>query len=195
MTKRRNLAKKKQQFRQLLTANFGGCKVSQSPYISCTDCPHQQQTFPSVLPTPRVVDKPPEFLSEGNRHVASWSEADNRGGSSSYWKEGTRVVEKSSFSFCAVVIQWRQRGLLQVDEPDPSGIALPFFSNVPLLLPISGPPLPIWLSRRLLLLFSFDALLILAPPVDGGDSQPLGNGGLISPHIAHRLNQRHWEGY
>ena len=83
-----------------------------------------------------------------------------------------------------------RRGPLQVDEPDPSGVALPPFYNVPLLLPIFGPPLPIWLSRRLLLLFSLDTLLVLAPPVDGGDSQPLDGSKLIPPHIAHRPNQR-----
>ena len=132
---------------------------------------------------------------EGNGHVASWSEADNRGGSSPRWKEGTRVVEKSSSSFCAVVVQRWRCGPLQVDEPDPSGIDLPLFSNVPLLLPISGPPLPILLSWRLLLLFSLDTPLIPTPPVDGGDGQPLGGGRLISPHITHHPSQRHWECY
>jgi len=106
-----------------------------------------------------------------------------------------RAAERSSSSFCAVVIQRRRRGLLQVDEPDPSGVALPPFSNVPFLLPISGPPLLIWLSWQLLLLFSLDALLVLTPPVDRGNGQPLGGSGLIPPHIAYRPNQRHWEGY
>jgi len=56
-------------------------------------------------------------------------------------------------------------------KPDPSGVALPLFFDVPLLLPISGPPLSILLSRQLLLLFLLDALVILAPPVDRDDSQ------------------------
>jgi len=106
-----------------------------------------------------------------------------------------RAAERSSSNFCAVVVQWRRRGPLQVDEPDPSGIALPPFYDVPLLPPISGPPLPIWLSWRLLLLFLLDALLILAPPVDRGDGQPFDGGELIPPHIAHHPNQRCWEGY
>ena len=130
----------------------------------------------------------------GIKHVASWSEVGSREGSCPRQKE-IRVAERSSSNFCAIVVQWRQRGLLQVDKPNPSGIALPPFYNVLLLLLISGPPLPIWLSWRLLLLFLLDALLVLAPPVDGGDGQPLDGGELIPSHITHRLNQRCWEGY
>ena len=130
----------------------------------------------------------------GIEHVASWSEAGSQGGSCPRQKE-MRAAERSSSNFCAIVVQRQQRGPLQVDEPDPSGVAFPPFYDVPLLLPISGPSLPIWLSRRLLLLFSLDALLILAPPVDGGDGQPLDGDKLIPPHIAHRPNQRRWEGY
>ena len=105
------------------------------------------------------------------------------------------MAERSSSNFCTVVVQQRRRGPLQVDEPDLSGVALPPFYDVLLLPPISRPPLPIWLSRRLLLLFSLDALLVLAPPVDGDDGQPLDGDELIPPHIAHRPNQRRWEGY
>ena len=105
------------------------------------------------------------------------------------------MAERSSSNFCTVVVQQRRRGPLQVDEPDLSGVALPPFYDVLLLPPIFGPPLPIWLSRQLLLLFSLDALLVLAPPVDGDDGQPLDGGELIPPHIAHRPNQRRWEGY
>jgi len=61
---------------KLFTANFGGCKVSQSLHISRTDCPHRRQMLPSLLPTPHVVDRPLEFLSEGNKHIASWSKAE-----------------------------------------------------------------------------------------------------------------------
>ena len=130
----------------------------------------------------------------GIEHVASWSEAGSRGGSCPRQKE-MRTAERSSSNFCTVVVQWQRRGPLQVDEPDPSGVALPPFYDVLLLLPISGPPLPIWLFRRLLLLFSLDALLVLASPVDGDDGQPLNGGELIPSHIAHRPNQRCWEGY
>ena len=79
MTKKRNSAKKKKINKWKITyGKFWGCKVSRSPRISPMDCPHQQQMLPSLLPTPHVVDGPPEFLSEGNEHVASWSEVKGR---------------------------------------------------------------------------------------------------------------------
>jgi len=37
---------------------------------------HQQLTFPFLLPTPHIIDKPLEFLMAGIEHVASWSEVE-----------------------------------------------------------------------------------------------------------------------
>ena len=175
-------------------AKFEEYIESQNPRTSHTDFLHQQLTSLFLLITPRVFGEPPEFPVAGIEHIASWSEVGSQGGSCPRQKE-MRAAERSSSNFCTVVVQRRQRGPLQVDEPDPSGIALPPFYDVPLLPPISGPSLLIWLSRRLLLLFSLDALLVLAPPVDGDDGQPLDGGKLISPHIAHHPNQRRWKRY
>ena len=86
---------------------------------------------PSLLPTPRVVDGPLEFLWADNRDVVSWSKAEDQEGSSPYWKKEMKVARRSSTNFCTIVIlQWRHD--LPLDsEPDPSGILL--FSTIPLL--------------------------------------------------------------
>jgi len=44
----------------------------------------------------------------------------SRGGSSPRQKEEMRAVERFSSSFCAVVVQWRQRGPPLNGVPDPS---------------------------------------------------------------------------
>ena len=106
-----------------------------------------------------------------------------------------RAANRSSSNFYSEPVLWQQHGPLRVDEPDPSGVVLSPPSDVALLPPISGPPLPVLLSRWLLLLFSLDALLILVPPVGGGDDQPLGDDKPIPSHIAHHLNQRCWKWY
>jgi len=49
-----------------------------SPYTSHTDFPHQQLMSSFLLPTPRIIDGPLEFLSAGIKHVASWSEAEGQ---------------------------------------------------------------------------------------------------------------------
>jgi len=64
-----------EQFKQILMTNFEECTGFQSLCTSHTDFLYQQPTFPFLLPTPCVVDRPLEFSWANNRHVASWSEA------------------------------------------------------------------------------------------------------------------------
>jgi len=59
----------------MLMANFGEYKVFQSLCTSHTDFFHQQLTSPFLLPTPCIIDGPPEFPWANNEHIASWSEA------------------------------------------------------------------------------------------------------------------------
>ena len=93
------------------------------------------------------------------------------------------MANKSSSSFYDKPVLRQQHNPLQVNEPDLSGIVLPPLSDV-VLLPTS-------LSQQLSLLFSLDALLVLVPPVDKGDDQPLGGNGPIPLYIAYYLNRRH----
>ena len=62
---------KKGTIRMILTARFGEYTRFRSPRTSHIDFPHQQLTFPFLLPTLRVVGKPLEFLVAGIEHVAS----------------------------------------------------------------------------------------------------------------------------
>jgi len=114
----------KGKFKQILTANFGEYKVFQSPHISHMDFPHQQLMFPFLLPTPCVIDRPPESLSANIKHVASWSEAESQEGLSPHWKEEIEAAEKSSTNFCAVVVLWWQRDPPRGNEPDLFGALL-----------------------------------------------------------------------
>ena len=69
--------------RQMLIANFGKYKIFWSLCTSHMDFLHQQPTFLFLLPTPHVIDRPPEFPWASNGYVASWLEAKDRWGSSS----------------------------------------------------------------------------------------------------------------
>jgi len=69
------------------------------------------------------------------------------------------AARKFSPNFYNGPVPWQQYSLLRVDELDPSGIVFPPLSDIALLPPISGPPLPTLLSQQLLLLFLLDAVI------------------------------------
>ena len=171
-------------------ANFEVCIKCQSPRISHTDFLHPRGGPPSLLPTPDVVDAPLKFLAEDNGHVASWSEADNRGGSSPHRKGETKVVGIYSSNFCAVVAQRRRRGPLQVDEPDPSGVVLLLVSGIALLPPISRPPLPTLLSQQFLPLFTLDVPPVLSISALGERLPPQHIFWPSWPRSAHHRSQK-----
>jgi len=106
------------------------------------------------LPTPHVVDEPPEFLEANIRYVASWLEAEGRSSSCPRRKENWKA-KKSLSSFCAIVVLWRRRGPPQYDEPDLFGV-LPSFS-MPLPPPVvfSLLPSPLFLLSVLPVIASF----------------------------------------
>jgi len=93
-----------EKFKQILMANFGEYKVFQSLHISHIDFPHQQLTFPFLLPIPHIVDGPLESLWADTKYIASWSEAESREGSSSCRKEEIEAAKRSSSNFCTVVV-------------------------------------------------------------------------------------------
>jgi len=97
---------KKEVIQKILTAKLEEYTGFQNPCTSHTDFLYRQLTPPFLLTTPRVFGGPPEFPAAGIKHVASWSEADSRGGSSLRQKE-KRAVEKSSSSFYTIVVQRR----------------------------------------------------------------------------------------
>jgi len=97
------------------------------------------------LPTPHVVDAPPEFLEANIGYIASWSEVEDRSNSGSRRKEDSKA-KKSLFSFCTVVVPWRQHNLPLIDMPDLSGV-LPLFSvSLSLLLSFALRPPPLTFS-------------------------------------------------
>jgi len=106
------------------------------------------------LPTPHVVDEPPEFLEANIGYVASWLEAEGRSSSCPRRKENWKA-KKSLSSFCAIVVLWRRRGPPQYDEPDLFGV-LPSFS-MPLPPPVvfSLLPSPLFLLSALPVIASF----------------------------------------
>ena len=121
-------------------ARFGEYIKFRSLRTSHIDFPHQRLMSPFLLPTPRVVGKPPEFLVASIERVASWSEAEGRLSSSSRRKEEMRAAERSSSNSCAVVVPRQQH-----DPPlnvwlDLSGVFL--LSTVSLPLPVFCTPLP-----------------------------------------------------
>jgi len=75
----------------------------------------------------------------GIGHVASWSEVESQGGSSSRRKEEMTAARNSLPNSCVVVVPQRQRDLPQYDGPDLSGVPLLF--SVPPLPPLSSAPL------------------------------------------------------
>jgi len=136
------------------------------------DFPHQQLMSPFLLPTPRIIDRPPGSLSSNIEHIASWSEAESREGSSPCQKEEMEAVEKSSTNFCAIVVPQQQYNPPQGNEPDLSGALLLSIATLPPLF--SMPLLPI-----------FSALLFL--PLCGLDAQgvsflPAGKAGFLLGH-------------
>ena len=171
-------------------ANFEEYRVFQNPHIFRMDFLHQQLVLPFPWPTPHIVDRPPEFLEAGIGHVASWSEADNRGGSSPCQKEETRVVEKSSSSFCAVVIQWWRRGPPLGGVPDLSGIVL-LSAKLP-LLPASSEVLPPTFSAlRFSPLFGSDTQVVPSFPALEAGPPPRHIFWLIEPRNAYCRNRRY----
>jgi len=115
------------------------------------------------LTTPCVFGEPLEFPVAGIEHVASWSEADSRGGSSPRQKE-KRAVERSSSSFYAVIVQRRRCGRPLGGVPDPSGVVL--LSAKLSLLPASSEILPPTFSiLRASPLFGLVARAVLSAPV------------------------------
>ena len=132
------------------------------------------------MPTPHVVDEPPEFLEANIRYVAFWSEAEGRSNSCPRRKEDSKA-KKSSSSFCAVVVPRRRRDLPLIDVPDLSGI-LPLFSmSLSLLLSstLLPPPLafsvlpPVAFSLPPSPLFLLSTLPVIAPLSPGALSLPL----------------------
>jgi len=113
----------KETIQKILTARFEKYTKSRNPHTSHTDSLHRQLTPPFLLTTPRVFDKPLEFLVAGIEHIASWSEADSRGGSSPHQK-GMRAVKRFSSSFYAVVVQRQRHGPPLNGVPDSSSIVL-----------------------------------------------------------------------
>jgi len=91
------------------------------------------------LPTPRVVDEPPEFLVASIERVASWSEAEGQLSSSPRQKEEKRAAEKSLSNSCAVVVSQQQHDLPLSVWPDLTGDLL--LSAVSLPLPVFCTPL------------------------------------------------------
>jgi len=85
------------------------------------------------LPTPHVIDTPPEFLEANIGYIASWSEAEGRSNSCPRQKEDLKA-KKSSSSFCAVVVPWQRRDLPLIDVPDLSGVLSLFSVSLSLLL-------------------------------------------------------------
>jgi len=111
--------------------------------------------FPFLLPTPHVIDKPPEFLVAGIEYVVFWLGVEGQLNSFPYWKENWWEAGKSWPNFYAVVVpQWRRNQPLD-SKPGLSGI--PLLSIVPLLLSVFCTPLPPIVSTPLVLpLFGLD---------------------------------------
>ena len=130
----------KETIRTILTVRFGECTRFRSPCTSHTDFPHQRLTSPFLLPTPRVVGEPPEFLVASIERVASWSEVEGRLSSSPRQKEKKRGAERSSSNSCAVVVPQQRRDLPLNVWPDLSGDLL--LSAMSLPLPVFCTPLP-----------------------------------------------------
>ena len=102
-------------------AEFGEYTKFRSPRTSHTDFPHQRLASPFLLPTPHVVDEPPEFLVASIECVAFWSEAEGQLSSSPHRKEEKRAAERSSSNSCAVVVPWQRRDPPLNVWPDLSG--------------------------------------------------------------------------
>jgi len=99
----------KETIQTILTAKFEGYTRFRSPRTSHTDFLYQRLAFPFLLPTPRIVDEPLEFLVASIERVAPWSEAGGQLSSSPPQKEEKRVAERSSSNSCAVVVPQQQR--------------------------------------------------------------------------------------
>jgi len=69
---------KKGTIQMILTARFGEYTRFRSLYTSHMDFPHQQLTFPFLLPTLCVVSEPLEFLVVDIERIAFWSEVKGR---------------------------------------------------------------------------------------------------------------------
>jgi len=95
---------KKEVIQKILTAKLEKYTGFQNLCTSHMNFLYRQLTPPFLLTTPRIFGKPLEFPAANIKHIASWSEVDSQGGSSLRQKE-KRVVEKSSSSFCAIVVQ------------------------------------------------------------------------------------------
>ena len=148
----------------ILIANFGGRKVFWNPHISRTDFPHQQWTSPFLLPTPRIIGRPPEFPSAGIKHVASWSEAEGQWGSFPCWEE-LKAAKRSSPNFSDVAAPWRRHDQPWGDKPDLSGALLLSATTLPPFFSMSL--LPIFSSLLFLPLFKLDAQVVLSLPALG----------------------------
>ena len=130
----------KETIQTILMAKFEGYTRFRSPHTSHIDFLHQRLAFPFLLPTPHVVDKPPEFLVASIERVAPRSEAGGQLSSSPHQKEEKRAAERSSSNSCAVVVPQQRR-----DPPlnvwlDLAGNLL--LSAVSLPLPVFCAPLP-----------------------------------------------------
>ena len=136
MTK--NLAKEQNSSKRLM-ANFKEYRVFRSPRTSRTDFLHQQLVLPSPLPTPHVIDMPPEFLEANVGYIASWSEVEGRSSSCPRRKEDSKA-KKSWSSFCTIVVPRRRHDPPLINVPDLSGALSLFSVSLPLLL--SSAPLP-----------------------------------------------------
>jgi len=157
----KNLVKKKA-IQKILTAKFEEYTGFRNLRTSHTDFLHRQLTSPFLLTTPCGFGEPPEFPVAGIEHIASWSKADSRGDSSPRQKE-KREVERSSSSFCTVVVQQRRRSWPLGGVPDLSGVVL--LSTELLLLPASSKILPPTFSvLRASPLFRLVARVVLSAP-------------------------------
>jgi len=117
---KKKLAEKKT-IQTILTAKFEKYTRFRSPHISHMDFSHQQLTSPFLLPTPRVIGEPLEMLVAGIKHIASWSEAEGRLGSSPHQKEEMRAAKRSSSNSCAVVVPQQRCDLPLNIGPNLSG--------------------------------------------------------------------------
>ena len=153
---------KKEVIQKILMAKLEEYTGFQNLHISHTDFLYRQLMPPFLLTTPRVFGKPPEFPVANIEHIASWSEADSREGSSLRQKE-KRVVEKSSSSFCTIVVQRWQHGRPLGSVPDLSGVVL-FSAKLPLLPAFSKILPPTFSILRASPLFGLVARAVLSAP-------------------------------
>ena len=162
---------------------------SQSLCTSRIDFLHQQLMSPSLLPTPRVVDRSPKFLWADNGDVASWLKAEDQEGSFPRWKKEMKVARRSLTNFCAVVVPRRQHNLPLDGKPDLFSVFL--LSTILLFLPVFSKFLPpifctLWVSP----LFGLDAQAVLFLSALRAGPPSRHAFWLIEPHNAHHQNQR-----